>query len=683
MIRKLFSSVITPIMILMPLLGIGASSGIVAAATSMPDDMQLVNEFYLAKYDLTYQRYQQFFGQAKVLGGQLTQYLDQSGSQVALIGAHYPDISASNAIGFSKAAANGIVDRQIGAAGNRQVDLMINPANGRYFYWVETLRADSRWVFWIDAASGSVVNKYNALAHSCDGIPAPCGFGVAYDDGDTTDIKDLSNVTTQDGSTYILKSPDGRQETYDQGSSRKPFLGPIAEDDDNSWIIRGDESPAQGALIDAQYYAYVTDKYFTENHGYDWVVEAAKSASLSSMVVHAHYTKDYNNAFWNGRYVGIGDGDQSSFRELTPLDVVAHEFTHGVTDFTSDLIYQNESGALNEAFSDMMGNSAEFFAEYHPDGNLEPAQSLEPDMYVGEDLDLRGDTDPGFRNMEDPTEDGDPSHYADRYTGSNDNGGVHTNSGIANHWYYLLALGGQNADPNRASGTDVDGIGLTNAEGIAFLGFTALANDADFCDARDATLAIAGNYQSNVANAWDEVGVDDALCNSTITNSPTADFTYSVKVLTVDFTDNSSDEDGNIVERYWEFGDSYSSTSYDLNPSFTYADYGSYTVSLTVTDDQGATDTTTTSVQVAAELTGFNLSATGYKVKGIKHVDLTWSGANSADVDVYRDGGMIITIPNSDSYTDNINSRGGGSYTYYLCEAGTTSTCSNEVTITY
>lgn len=668
-------------MILMPLLGIGTTSGFAAAANAIPADMQLVNEFYLESYDLTYQRYQQYYRQAKVLGGQLTQYLDQSGSQVALIGAHYPDISPSNAIGLSKAAANGIVTREIGAAGSRQVDLMINPASGRYFYWVETLRADSRWVFWIDSANGGVVNKYNALAHSCDGVPAPCGFGVAYNDGDTTDIKNLDNVIIQDGSSYLLKSFDGRQETHDQGSSRKPFLGPIAEDDDNSWIILGDESPAQGALIDAQYYAYVTYTYFNQQHNYKWVEQAQANEGPSSMVVHAHYSKDYSNAFWNGRYVAIGDGDQTSFRELSSLDVVAHEFTHGVTDFTSDLIYQNESGALNEAFSDMMGNSAEYFAEAN---GFEPAQSLEPDMYVGEDIDLRGDTVPGFRNMKDPNEDGDPSHYADRYTGSNDNGGVHINSGIANHWYYLLIFGGQNADPDRASGTDVIGIGEPNiafAADIAFKGFIALQSVADFCDARAATLAVAGNYQSNVADAWDEVGVDDALCNSSTANSsPTAKFSFSTDGLIVNFTDESTDSEGPVVHWNWDFGDGDSSTL--QNPEHSYAGSGNYDVTLTVTDDQGATGTTSDSVQVA-ELTGFNLSATGYKVKGIKHTDLTWSGANSTNVDVYRDSVLESTIPNISPYSDNLEQRGGGSHTYYLCEAGSTSTCSNEVIITY
>ena len=106
-----------------------------------------------------------------------------------------------------------------------------------------------------------------------------------------------------------------------------------------------------------------------------------------------------------------------------------------------------------------------------------------------------------------------PSHYADRYTGTSDNGGVHTNGGIANHWFYLLVDGGQNANLNRRDGVAVQGIGLAAAKEIAFDGFTALPATADFCAARGSTIAVAGGYSTSVAAAWDEVGVDEALCS--------------------------------------------------------------------------------------------------------------------------------------------------------------------------
>ena len=76
------------------------------------------------------------------------------------------------------------------------------------------------------------------------------------------------------------------------------------------------------------------------------------------------------------------------------------------------------------------------------------------------------------------------------------------------------------------------------------------------------------------------------------------------------------------------------------------------------------------------------LSASGYKVRGVKHADLSWSGATSNEVDILRDGVVIATVADEDSYTDNIGTRGGGSYTYQVCEAGS-DTCSNEVTVTF
>jgi thermolysin len=193
-----------------------------------------------------------------------------------------------------------------------------------------------------------------------------------------------------------------------------------------------------------------------------------------------------------------GDGDGTTFIEFSgDLDVVGHELSHGVTEATSNLIYQNESGALNEAFSDIMGTAIEF---YYGTG----------DWTIGEDI-TPGTN--GIRNMANPNEDGDPSHWADRYTGTGDNGGVHINSGIANHWFYLLVNGGQNATFGRASGSDVQGIGLAAAEQIAYAGFTALPANATFCAARASTMAVAGSHEAAVADAWDEVGVDEALCS--------------------------------------------------------------------------------------------------------------------------------------------------------------------------
>jgi subtilisin family serine protease len=163
---------------------------------------------------------------------------------------------------------------------------------------------------------------------------------------------------------------------------------------------------------------------------------------------------------------------------------------------------------------------------------------------------------------------------------------------------------------------------------------------------------------------------------------PTASFTYSCTELSCSFTDTSTDSDGTIASWAWAFGDGATSTA--QNPSHTYGAGGTYTVTLTVTDDAGATDTASQAVTVSSgdEVATFSLSVSAYKVRGVQHADLTWSGASSTNVDIFRNGSLVATTANSGAYTDNIGQRGGGSYTYKVCEAGTT-TCSNEAVATF
>jgi PKD repeat protein len=159
---------------------------------------------------------------------------------------------------------------------------------------------------------------------------------------------------------------------------------------------------------------------------------------------------------------------------------------------------------------------------------------------------------------------------------------------------------------------------------------------------------------------------------------PTAKFLYSTDGLTVNFTDLSTD-DGSIAAWNWVFGDTATSTY--QHPSHTYANAGNYNVTLTVTDNSGATGSTsqTVTVSVSGQI---SLSAAGYKVKGRQKADLTWSGATATNVDIYRNGTKIITTANDGSHTDSIDKVGGGSYTYQVCEPGT-SNCSNQAVVNF
>ena len=164
--------------------------------------------------------------------------------------------------------------------------------------------------------------------------------------------------------------------------------------------------------------------------------------------------------------------------------------------------------------------------------------------------------------------------------------------------------------------------------------------------------------------------------------SPSASFSHDCPSLTCSFdASGSGDPNGTIVSYDWNFGDG--ATDIGLTSGHTYSADGPYIVTLTVTDDEGATDTVSQSVPVGTVPPGgFTLSASGHKVKGVQHADLSWEYATSSNVDVVRDGNIVVTTPNDGAHDDIINLKGGGSYVYQVCETGT-STCSNTVTVTF
>jgi thermolysin len=204
---------------------------------------------------------------------------------------------------------------------------------------------------------------------------------------------------------------------------------------------------------------------------------------------------------------GIPAGSTLGGTQFKPLagalDAVAHEMAHGLTDYSSRLIYRNESGALNEAFSDIVATGAEFF--YHAPGQ----GAGRADYLIGEDV-----AAPSLRSMADPRALGDPDHYSARYRGTDDNGGVHWNSGIANHAFYLAIEGGT----NRTSGLAVEGVGAADREQIEKVFYRAfvyfLTADATFFQARLATIQSARELygagspaERAITQAWTAVGV--------------------------------------------------------------------------------------------------------------------------------------------------------------------------------
>ncbi len=497
-----------------------AISGTSARAYVVPGDVHEV--WTSTRPDGTTQtRYQQTVGSAAVFGGQVTVMKNAAGTTTSVVGAYFPDLRPTNAVKVNKGRARSVVESKVGTRGTFRNELMVDPRTGKYFYEVQSLRADQRPVRWVDASTGAIVKAFSGLTEGS-------GTGVK---GDTKQLD-----TVQDGSVYDLKTADDRQETYDLQNAAVETGGVLMTDPDDVWDYnRGIDSPSQAAGVDAHYYAGVVDDFYGAVFGRNSLDDQGLQ-----IVSKVHYSTRYCNAFWNGRFMTYGDGDGRTCLPLSGgLDVDGHEMTHGVTEFTSNLIYENESGALNESFSDMMGNTMEFYAAQ---GGKDPAAS--PDWLIGEDVIKNRTGNNGFRNMGDPEEFGDPSDYSQLYTGTSDSGGVHTNSGISNHAYYLAVNGGKNASctanavhgvllTTKSCDVTVPALGLDKAEHIFYDGFTSLPEYANFCDARNATVAAAGAKDKKaVGQAWDAVGVNSGCtvgvpgpkpCTTTIT-VPSASF---------------------------------------------------------------------------------------------------------------------------------------------------------------
>lgn len=245
------------------------------------------------------------------------------------------------------------------------------------------------------------------------------------------------------------------------------------------------------------------------------------NGSGMTLISTGHYGSSYNNAFWNGAQMVYGDGDGTRFAPLGgALDVVAHEMTHGVTSFESGLVYQNESGALNESLSDVFGAAVEAWAAGGINGNT---------WKIGENVYTPATAGDALRYMDNPTRDGvSKDYYPERYTGTDDNGGVHYNSGISNLAFQRLVAGG--GHPRYKNHYNVSGIGMSKAEAIFYRAQTDyLISSSDFQGMRNATLRAAEDLfgansaeRSSVNMAWCLVGVSGTGCPpSNLTGSGT------------------------------------------------------------------------------------------------------------------------------------------------------------------
>lgn len=283
-------------------------------------------------------------------------------------------------------------------------------------------------------------------------------------------------------------------------------------------LLRGEGAKPVADLAATEAYAGagVTYDFYSKIYGRNSV--DGRGLPLDSSI---HYGVHYTNALWNGKQMIYGDGDGKLFNRFTEsLDIIGHELTHGVTQHTAALVYQDQSGALNEHFSDVFGILVKQYALKQT--------AAKSDWLIGAGIFTKAVHGSAVRSMKAPGtayddkllgKDPQPAHMKNFQTMTADNGGVHVNSGIPNHAFYLAA-------------TLLGGKAWTVAGRIWYDALTTLLKpNATFRDCARATAAAASarygaksEPERAVIEAWKEVGIDLGAVVTTGPKLAIADF---------------------------------------------------------------------------------------------------------------------------------------------------------------
>jgi Zinc metalloprotease (elastase) len=431
-------------------------------------------------------------------------------------------------------------------------ELVIFPVDSTYVltykFDIYAINPMSRQFIFVDANSGQIIKAWNRIH-----IVNSTGTAKTMYNGTVSITTDSYN-----GSYRLRESGRGQGiETYNLHHSSDYTVAADFVDADNNWT---DSTDYNLAANDAHYATEATyDYYFTKFRRNSFDNNGSKILS------YVHYGDHYSNAFWNGTCMTYGDGDGLGYLPFTPVEVVAHEITHGVTEHSAGLIYSGESGALNESFSDIFGVVVDFYK------NPTKANYL-----MGESV---SKTHTPFRSMSNPNDYYNPKAYHGLYWDPYQE--VHTNSGVQNYWFYLLCEGGRGIN-EFGNSFNVKAIGRERAAQIAYRNLTVyLTPNSTYADARfysiQSAIDLFGDCSPEViavSSAWYAVGVGDVYDGSVL-----ADFVESkTNVCNLNSPVYFSNRSINGNSFKWYFGDGASDTS--RNPVHFYSAPGTYSVRL-------------------------------------------------------------------------------------------------------
>ncbi|WP_264520107.1 M4 family metallopeptidase [Flavobacterium sp. N1994] len=563
-------------------------------------------------------------------------------------------------------------------------DLYIDAVTGNALFYNATIKHLGEY-----SNGGSKSNEENILTKTNSMLVAA--------NADTRYSGTQSIQTTLSGSSYILADATRGLgiNTYNMKKGTSYTAAVNFTDADNNWtsVEYANTNKDNGAL-DAHWGAEKTYDYWSTVHGRNSYNNAG--AAIKSYV---HYSTAYDNAYWNGSVMTYGDGSGTYFDILTSIDVAGHEIGHAVCTNTANLAYQKESGAMNEAFSDIWGACIEYFAAPNKQRWL-----------IGEDIERRAGH-LSLRSMSNPKTELQPDTYGGTYwktvsctpTSTNDYCGVHTNSGVLNHWFYILTEG-KTGTNDIGSSYSVTGIGIDKAAKIAFRTESVyLTANSTYANARTYGIQAATDlYGANSAeviattNAFYAVGIGTAYAGPADTIAPTAPTTLAASGTTTTTTslswsastDNVAVTGYNVYQGTTLLGTS-TTTSYNVT-GLTGAT--TYSFSVKAKDAAGNLSpssnvvnvTTLTPVPDTTAPTAATLSATGTTTTS---TNLSWTGATDnvgvTGYDVYQGTTLKASVTSTSYAVTGLTA--SITYTFYVIAkdaAGNVSPTSNTVSVT-
>ena len=366
-----------------------------------------------------------------------------------------------------------------------------------YKFNITAIQPFSSQKIYIDANSGIIIYKASLIKHT-EGLAQTRYSGTRTIETQQTGSQFRLRDNTRGNGIHTLN-----MNSSNSYSSATEFL-----DNDNNWTsAEYDNTNRDNAALDLHWGVMKTYDYFLNEHG-----QNSMDNNGFEVRAYAHFGSNFDNAQWDEveEVIRFGDGG-TIFDALTSIDVVAHEFGHGFDHFESQLEYSGESGAIDESLADIWGSLVEGYAKGNSSDN----------WLIGEEIML---LDYALRDMSNPKNTSyrtQPDTYLGEHWSTT--GSVHTNSGVMNHWFYLLAEGSALTDGINDNGDtfNITGIGKTKAAQIVYHAQTVYFNDSflTYAEARVYTLQAAEDLFGvnsleafTACESWFAVGVGDGDC---------------------------------------------------------------------------------------------------------------------------------------------------------------------------